>query len=111
MTLFEEAKRFFEKAIVDDESAGQQANLHAALMLAFCSLEAHTNAIAADFAAVDTSLSVHEKAFLLEKDVRMVKGRFEMTSTLKAMRLEDRIQFLHRRYSCHPIDTTEVWWS
>ena len=46
-SLLDEAKRFLEKAAVRD--AGETAYLHAALMLGFCSLEAHTNAISDDF--------------------------------------------------------------
>src|SRR4030042_1496324 len=43
--LFEEAKRFLEKAREDENKEGQKAYLHAALLLGMSSLEAHINAI------------------------------------------------------------------
>ncbi|MDZ4687483.1 MAG: hypothetical protein SH850_20620 [Planctomycetaceae bacterium] len=110
MSLLEESKRFLEKARECPDAPGEVAYLHAALMLAFCSLEAHTNAIAADF-ALDNSLSVHEKALLLEKDVRLEDGEFKIHPSLKVMRLEDRIQFLHLRFSGQPLNRSETWWS
>jgi hypothetical protein len=109
--LLEEAKRFLEKA--EDRAAdvtSQKANLHAALMLAFCSLEAHVSAIGDDFTNV-SGLSVHERAILAEREVRLKDGQFELQNNiLKMVRLEDRIQFLHAKFSGVPLDRTQVWW-
>lgn len=107
-SLLEEAKRFLEKAIEADEPESEAAHLHAALMLAFCALEAHTNAIADEF-AVRPELTVHEKAVLLEQEVRLDKGQFRVGG-LKMYRLDERILFLHHRFAPSPLDRTEKWW-
>jgi hypothetical protein len=105
-SLLEEAKRFLEKA----ESAGEGARpfLHAALMLAFCSLEAHINATADEFAE-RPELSVHERAFLLEQDVTFEAGAFR-SGGLKMTRIEDRILFIHLKFGGRALDRNAVWW-
>lgn len=94
-TLLEEAKRFLERASEAKGTSAEAPNLHAALMLAFCALEAHVNAVA-DEQATRKDLSAHTKAVLLEKEVRIEKGEFVLDSRLRMSRLEDRIQVLHR---------------
>jgi hypothetical protein len=44
--LLEESKRFLEKAGESVDTVGKSAYLHAALMVAFCALEAGVNSIA-----------------------------------------------------------------
>jgi len=105
----EEAKRFLEKASEDDEPA-KSAYLHASLLLAFCALEAHVNAIADDFSS-RTELTPHELGVMRERDVRLEKGVFRLHSSLKMVRLEDRIEFLHTRFSGLAIDYSDSWWS
>lgn len=107
-SLLEESKRFLEKAAEADSQESEAGHLHAALMLAFCALEAHTNAIADEFSA-RPELTVHERAVLLEQEVRLDKGEFK-TGGLKIYRLEERILFLHQRFSSRPLDRTETWW-
>jgi hypothetical protein len=109
-SLLEEAKRFFEKTDEHGDAVANTANLHAALMLAFCSLEAHVNAISDDFVA-RPGMSIHDKSVLLEREVRLDKGEFTLTSALKMVRLEDRIQFLHVRFSGMPLDRSQAWWT
>ena len=58
--LLEEAKRFFEKGREASDVVTKDANLHAALMLAFCAFEAHVNSIGEEFSS-GIILSVHEK--------------------------------------------------
>jgi hypothetical protein len=110
-SLLEESKRFLERAN-DCNSAGEReacdAYLHSALTLAFCALEAHTNAIADEFAG-RSDITIHERAVLLEQDIRLDDGQF-VTSGLKMYRLEDRILFLHRKFSGEPLDRNMVWW-
>jgi hypothetical protein len=108
-SLLEEAKRFREKA-ADADDDGRAAYLHAALMVGFCALEAFINAIADDFIQ-GGQLAVHEKAFLLEREPRLDNGEFKVSDTLKMSRLEDRIGFLHRRFSGRALDRTASWWS
>lgn len=107
--LLEEAKRYLEKASESEEEAAVNAHLHAALMLAFCSLEAHINAIADEFSA-RPDFSAHEKGVILEKEVRLENGEFVLSNTLKMARLEDRIQFLHFKFSA-PLDRSKPRWS
>lgn len=109
--LLEEAKHFLEKAQAETGLAGKTAYLHAALNLGFCSLEAHVNAIADDF-LTRKDLSVFDCSILREKDYRLNDGEFVLDETkLKMYRLEDRIQFLHRRFSGKKLDRKSSWWS
>jgi hypothetical protein len=108
-SLLEEAKRFFEKAIEVADNVGSNANLHASLMLAFCSLEAHVNAIAEEFFS-RPELTPHDKGILLEREIRLEDGEFTLGG-FRMYRLEDRILFLHRRFSGKPLEKSVVWWS
>lgn len=107
--LWEESKRFLEKASGAPDQSSEAANLHAALMLSFCALEARVNSIGEE-ASLRNDLSEHEKALVLERDVRLENGRFMLQSNLKMIRLEDRIEFLHTKLSGKPIDKTTAWW-
>ena len=108
--LLEEAKRFLEKATEDTDPTSKAANLHAALTLVFCALEAHINSIGEEF-ATSVSLSAHEKGFLLEREVRLKDGEFQLQSGLKISRLEDRFEFLYAKFSGSPLDRASTWWS
>ena len=108
-SLLEESKRFLEKA-EDDEEPATSAYLHASSLLAFCALEAHVNAIADDFLS-RAELSPHELGVRTEREVRLERGAFQVQSSFKMVRLEDRIDFLHARFSGLPIDHSNSWWS
>jgi hypothetical protein len=108
-SLFEEAKRFLEKAQGEADSVARNAYLHAAMMLAFCSLEAHLNAISEELAE-RPEFTPHERAILLEEEVKLEDGEFVLGG-FKMFRLEDRIQFLHRKFSGKPFDTKVEWWA
>jgi len=107
-SLLEEAKRFLEKANEHADDTARTAFLHAALMLAFCSLEAHVNAMGEEF-ALRPDLPLHAKAVLLEKEVRLNDGEFTLGG-LRMYRIEDRIQFLHKQFSGKSLDKTLQWW-
>jgi hypothetical protein len=107
--LLEEAKRFLEKAGSASDDVAKAANLHAALMLSFCALEAHINSIGDEF-SIRTDLSAHERGVLLERDVRLLDGEFRLQTTLKMVRLEDRIEFLHAKLSGKPLDKSAKCW-
>ena len=102
-SLLEEAKRFLERAKDAHGGDAEAPNLHAALMLAFCSLEAHVNATADEFSK-RFDLSVHERGVLLERDVQLSDGAFQMSSKLRISRMEDRIELLHERFSKKGLD-------
>jgi hypothetical protein len=106
--LLEEAKRFLELGTAARNEGARDAFLHAALLVAFSSLEAHLNAIAEDF-LVRKDLSAHERAILSEKEVRLEDGEFVLGG-LRMSKMEDRISFLHRRFSGAPLDKQAQWW-
>jgi hypothetical protein len=106
-SLLEEAKRFLEKAA--DGGPGATAYLHASLVLGFCALEAHTNAIANEF-STRRDLTPTDRGILLEKDIKLEHGEFKLGG-LKMYRLEDRILFLHKRFSGKALDRQATWWS
>jgi hypothetical protein len=107
--LLEEARRFFEKAIEAADAPTKDANLHAALMLSFCALEAHVNAMGDEFAS-SSNLPVHGKGVLLEKDVKLDNGEFKMIQALRMAKLEDRIEFLHVSVAAKQIDRSSASW-
>jgi hypothetical protein len=77
-TLLEEAKRYLELASDAHDPVARNAHLHASLMLSFCALEAHVNAVA-DEMAMRTGLSPQELGVLLEREVRLENGSFKLT--------------------------------
>src|SRR6267142_2190756 len=95
LNLLDEAKRFLEKATASTNPKACEAFLHASLMLGFCSLEAHINSVA-DEIAPRPGFTIHERALMLEQDVRLENGEFKIGG-LRMARLEDRILFLHHR--------------
>lgn len=107
-SLLEEAKRFLEKASDDVDDTARAAYLHASLMLAFCSLEAHINAMGEEF-ATRPELSPHVKGVLLEKEVKLENGDFGLGG-LRMYRLEDRILFLHKQFSGKLLDRKIPLW-
>jgi hypothetical protein len=95
-SLLEEAKRFLERAREAKDEEGEAPNLHAALMLAFCSLEAHVNAVA-DEISLRRNLSTQVLAVIKERELRLKDGEFILDQNkLKNYRIEDRILALHR---------------
>lgn len=108
--LLEEAKRFLENAKEASDSATKKANLHASLMVGFASFEAHVNAIADDFLSRN-DLNPHERGVLAERAVELVDGEFQDKNSLKMHRLEDRVQFLCRRFSTKKIDCSQNYWT
>jgi hypothetical protein len=108
--LLEEAKRFLELAGEALEDDGVTANLHAGMVLAFCALEAHVNAVS-DEMALQKGLTAHEKSILLEREVNLESGHYKLKSTLKMYRLEDRILFLFARFAKSTLDKNSPWWA
>jgi hypothetical protein len=106
--LLNEAKRFLERAKDAQGTSAEAPNLHAALLLAFCSLEAHVNAVADDFLS-RPDLSVHERGVLGERDVRLQDGVFLLATNLRIWRLDDRIALLHQKFSKNGLDAVVPW--
>lgn len=102
--LIEEAKRFYELASETSDADARSAHLHAALMLGFCSLEAHVNAVAEEIAD-RTNVTLHERGVLIEKEVRLEEGVF-IEKGLRIYRLEERLLLLHKRFGRIPFKKT-----
>jgi hypothetical protein len=100
--LLEEAKRFLERAVEAKGGNGEMPNLHAALLLAVCALEGHVNSVADEMAQRD-GVTAHEKGILLERDVRLVNGKFALETALRIWRLEDRLSLIHARFAVYPV--------
>ena len=94
--LLDEAKRFLERSIEARGAAGETPNLHAALMLALCAFEAHLNAVCDEMAK--RTKSPHDLTILLEREVRLKDGEYKLENKLKIFRLEDRLDFLYKRF-------------
>ena len=109
-TLFEQAKRFLEKANEALEQETKSAYCNVSLLLGFCSLEAHLNAIAEEL-TIRSGLDVLDRSILEEKDYVLESGRFELTKKLKMYRLEDRLQYIFTRFSTSASPTKESWWA
>ena len=105
--LLDEAKRFFEKA--EEATEGEQnAYLHASLMVAFSALESHVNGIAEEL-SMRTPYSIVNKALLLEREVKLEKGRWVLGKE-KFYRLEERVAFLVAEHSGNE-PSSHPWWS
>jgi hypothetical protein len=108
VTLFEQAKRFLEKAKEAKEQDVKAPFCNAALLLAFSALEAHVNSIAEEL-ALRPGLSVLEQSILNENEYRLKDGKFELTNKLKMYRLEDRIEFIIANFSIPGTADDNAW--
>ena len=107
--LLEESKRFLEKADARMADIGRNASLHAALLLAFASLEAHLNSMSEDF-LVREDLSVLDRSTLAERDFVLEEGRWVLTERLRVYRIEDRVEYLHNTFSNATLDKSAPYW-
>ena len=108
--LLEESKRFLEKSRVETNPNAIKAYQHACLLLTVCSLEAYINGISEEM-CLTPKIPMHIKAVLLEKELRIKKGDFFISNSLKMSRLSERIEILYRRYKGIELTDTEKWWS
>ena len=110
-SLLDQAKWHFRCSEVSRSTETKAACLNAALMLAFAALEAHMNAIAADFAEHNsTVLGVLDRSILFEQQYHLDEGAFALSPDRKMYSLEDRVLFIHRRFSGKPIRGDSKWW-
>jgi len=58
-----------------------------------------------------SELEVLEKLILSERGFSLRAGEYQLTWGLKMYRLEDRIQFIYRRFSGKVLDKSSTWWS
>jgi hypothetical protein len=107
--LFEQAKRFLEKAKETNKQESKAPLCNAALLLAFSALEAHVNAISEEL-SLRPALSVLDQSILKETEYQLKNGQFQLTTRLKMYRLEDRIQFILTNFSIPGPSTDNTWW-
>lgn len=107
--LWEQAKRFLERAQSESDQDGQSAFCNAALLLGFCALEAHLNAVAEEL-AMRTGLGVLDKSILTERDFSLDAGHFGVTNKLKIYRLEDRLSYIFANFTSGGAPTNQPWW-
>ena len=110
--LFEEAKRFLEKAKEPYDDEGKKALLHAALLLGMSSLEAHINAICEEMSERN-GLDLLDHSVLTEKEINFDKGQYRLTKKLKIYNLADRIIYLAKRFGGRgkKLDINSEWWN
>ena len=110
--LFEEAKRFLEKAKEPCNDEGKKAFLHVALLLGMSSLEAHINAICEEMTERE-GLDLLDLSVLNEKEINFDKGQYRLTKKLKIYNLTDRITYLAKRFVAKEkhLDMNSEWWS
>lgn len=111
--LLDEAKRFLE--IADEKQKRDTSDyiepfLRSSLLLGFSSLEAFIHGIADDFKD-SKALTLHEKAFLNEKEVRFKDGEFVISDSIKITRLTERIEFICQKFKPSSINKNAVWWT
>lgn len=110
LILLEQAKRFLEKAKEEKTEEGKTAYRIASLFISCCSLEAFINGVISDFERWDR-FSVHERALLLEKNVRFDNGEYVISDQLQMTRLKDRIELLLHKFNCRLNYKQSKWWS
>jgi hypothetical protein len=112
LELLEESKRFLEIAIENNKSGNVDSIkpfLRSSILLAHSSLEAYVNNICLEF-ETSKALTLHEKAFLLEKEITFANGVFSISERLKMTRLIERIELICTKFK-RPIDRKSSWWS
>lgn len=107
--LLEQAKRFLELAVEHKEKEGEFPYCVAALLSGFSAVEAHVNAIAEELAE-RKGCGILERSILLEKEFKLVSGKYSLTKSLKMYRMEDRIAFMVKNFSNAAFPSKETWW-
>src|SRR5918994_1965590 len=108
-SLLEMSKRFLEKGSSAGDEESAQAFFTAALLIGVSALEAHVNAIAEEVAE-RPGLEVIEVSLLREREYRLEKGQFLLVNSLKMYRLDDRLEFLFKRFTKAASPRSEPWW-
>lgn len=60
---------------------------------------------------VRSDLTILDRSILAEREFVLNNGQHELTNRLKMYKLEDRIQFIYRRFSGRALDKSSPWWS
>src|SRR5437588_7160396 len=103
------SKRFLEKGSASGDPSSSEPYLTAALLIGVSALEAHLNSIAEEV-AVRLGLGILELSLLQERDYRLDKGEFQLGKSLKIYRLEDRLEFIFKRFTKATSPRAQSWW-
>ena len=107
--LFEEAKYYLENAKLESENVAKaEAFMHASLLLGMSALEAYVNSISEELCK-SFNLSIYERSLLSEKQIKINNGSLDLSSSLKMIRLIDRIEFIYCKYSHKAITNEDEW--
>jgi hypothetical protein len=108
--LWEEAKRFNEKAIDSIDPSAKEPFFHATILIGMSALEAYINGICEDL-LTNPNIPIHEQSILYEKEIQFDSGEFKIGEKLQMYRLTDRIEFLFFKFSRIKINgTTHPWY-
>ena len=107
--LWGSAKWFFQCGTEAEEIAKQQAYYRAAIFHAFAFLESEVAIIGEHFKSSHV-MTVHEKAMLLERQVKFRAGGFHIASGTKFPNLEEKMELLVKKFN-EAIITEAHWWS
>ncbi|MBQ0711921.1 MAG: hypothetical protein KBT53_03075 [Porticoccus sp.] len=109
--LMEDAKRFYELGRDESNDTAKQAYLRASLLVSVSSLEAFTNGIVDDFIDRRQFFDINEIAFLTERNIELINGKFEIRDGLNMKRLTQRIEIIFSKFDSSKLDKTDIWWS
>src|SRR5688572_26088703 len=108
--LWEEAKRFHEKAIESDDTTAKEPYFHAAILLGMSALEAYINGICEELLTYP-NIHLHERSILSEREIELDNGEFKTGGKLQMYRITDRIEFLFFKFSKNKINGhTHQWY-
>ncbi len=108
--LWEEAKRFNEKAIDSVDPTAKEPFFHAAILIGMSALEAYINGICEDL-MTNPNIPLHEQSILCEKEIQFDGGEFRIGEKLQMYRLTDRIEFLFFKFGGIKINgNTHSWY-
>lgn len=107
--VFESAKTFLESARNAQDDRAKQAYLRASILSATCFLECQVNHLCDHFAH-RREFTLHERALLIEREVRLSDGKFKLGNE-KFYRVEDRILFLLGKFCAGFDKSTHAWWA
>lgn len=90
----------------------QQRFIRASIISAWSGFEGWVNKTCSDFAKTIPNLGVNDIGFLLEKRIELKMGQFELTNSPKYESIENKMEYLLRRFASYTIDkSTKNWQS
>lgn len=107
--LFEDAKLSFQYAKNATGKNETQRHLRQALLLGFSFLECQLHQVCEHMKGIQ-SLSVNERGALLQREVILKNGKFQLSNRTKYCRLEDRLSILYVKFDGAPL-SQKAWWS